>query len=180
MVKTMYKITCFAPIEPIKLEQLLKGFHFKSIKNGMEWSMDGSVFRIEPFQNQSRNSMKAYRIYFSGDIYGGAYLFDLCMGCFNPEVTGIEYLLQHPSKSSDMWNKELRNNKSIKTIDLRGIYEQDGVGIVVINDTLTLQLRSKKGKKLIIVDALKQVEIVRDKLLPSDFDLFSFTDDVAI
>ncbi len=44
----MFKITCFSPVDPSKLEKALRGIHFKVVKNGFEWNMDGTTFRIEP------------------------------------------------------------------------------------------------------------------------------------
>lgn len=171
----MYKITCFAPVGPEQLERGLKGIHFKSVKNGFEWKMDGTTFRIEPFKNQPRDSMKAYRVFFDGDIHGGAYLFDLSLGCFGAHVTGVEYTLSHPSMQNESWMKELLKRPSYQLIDSRGLFTKQNVGIVIVNNTVTLQIRSKKNYKLIMVDCLKKIDFIREELKPVEFDLFSLS-----
>jgi hypothetical protein len=175
MMKKMFKLTCFAPIEPTKLEHLLKGIHFKPVKNGLEWYMDGTIFRIEPFQNQPRESMKAYRIYFNGDIHGGTYLFDITLGCLGAEVTGIEYLLEHQDMKNEDWISDLRKRASYKLVDPRGLYSKQGIGVIVINNSITLQLRPGKNKKLKIVECLEKISVIRNELMPIDYDLFSFS-----
>jgi hypothetical protein len=171
----MFKLTCFAPIEPEQLELKLKGIHFKKVKNGFEWTMDGAIFRIEPFQNQSRDSMKAYRVMFDGDIHGGAYLFDLSLGCMGGIITAVEYTLVTPNRTNQDWMRDLRKRASYEMIDARGLFMKQNIGIVVVNNSITVQLRSRKNQKLILVDALKKIEFIRDELKPIDFDLFSFS-----
>lgn len=170
----MYKITCFAPIEPEQLGNALKGIRFTATKRGYEWSMDGSTFRIEPFQEQPRDSMKGYRVYFDGDIHGGAYLFDLSMGCLGAYVTGVECQLEHLKMKKENWFKELRRNRTFKLIDKRGLFMKEGINVVLVNDSVILQLHSRKNQKLIMVDALKQIDSIREELLPVEIDLFSF------
>lgn len=169
----MFKITCFAPIEPEKLGKALKGIRFTATKKGYEWSMDGTTFRIEPFQEQPRNSMKGYRVYFDGDIHGGAYLFDLSLGCMGAYVTGIEYQLEHVQMKKEQWFKELRRRKSFKLIDPRGLFMNEKIGAVLVDDSVIIQLHSRKNQKLILVDALKQVDFIREDLQPVEYDLFS-------
>lgn len=170
----MFKITCFAPIEPKKLGEVLKGIHFRTVKGCFEWSLDGHIFRIEPFQNQPRDSMKAYRIFFDGDITGGSYLYDLSIGCMSPIVTGVEFDLDHSNMNSSDWIDQIGKLPSYKMLDARGIFEKDGVGIIVVNNQVTLQLRSRKNKKLIMLDCLKKIDSIREELTPNRFDLFSF------
>lgn len=170
----MFKITCFAPIEPEQLGKALKGIHFMATKKGYEWSMDGTTFRIEPFQEQPRDSMKGYRIYFDGDIHGGTYLFDLSIGCMGAEVTGVEYQLEHQSMKKEQWLKDLRRRPSFKMIDPRGLFMKQKVGVVLLNDSVILQLHSRKNQKLIMVNALKEIDFIRDELQPVEFDLFSY------
>ncbi|KZE68046.1 hypothetical protein AWM68_17245 [Fictibacillus phosphorivorans] len=175
----MYKITCFAPIEPQQLEKALKGIHFKTVKSGFEWLMDGSVFRIEPFQNQPRDSMKAYRIYFNGDINGGTYLFDLTLGCMDAVVTGIEYILEDSSMKHDDWMNELIRKPSYHMIDSRGLFSKQEVGVTLVNNTVTLQLRSRKNQKLKMWDCLKRIDFIREELQPVKYDLFSIEEEIA-
>lgn len=175
----MFKLTCFVPMEPNQLETLLKGIHFQPRNNGLEWRMDDAVFRIEPFKNQPRDSMKAYRVYFDGDIDGGLYLFDLSLGCLGAQVTAIEYALQSPGMTTSDWIKELRKRPSYKMVDGRGIYSKLGAHIVVVNNTLTIQMHSPKNKKLKTVDCLKQVNSIREDLTPVEVDLFSFSTEEA-
>jgi len=170
----MFKITCFAPIEPEQLGKALKGIHFKPVKSGYEWSMDGTTFRIEPFQEQPRDSLKGYRVHFDGDIHGGTYLFDLTIGCMGAEVTGVAYELEHYKMKKEQWLKDIRRRPSFKLIDPRGLFMKGKVGVVLSNDSVILQLHSRKNQKLILVDALKQIDSIREELLPVDIDLFSF------
>jgi hypothetical protein len=173
----MFKITCFAPIEPKQLEKVLKGIHFQTIKSGFEWKMDASTFRIEPFQNQPRDSMKAYRIYFNGDIHAGTYLFDLSLGCMGAIVTAVEYQLEHPTMKHQDWMKDLQRRASYQMIDARGLFMKQRIGVVLVDDTLTLQLRSRKNQKLIMMDALKKIDFIREELMPVEYDLFSFQEE---
>lgn len=166
-------------MEPKQLSTVLKGLHFHPFQNGLEWRMDDAVFRIEPFKNQPRDSMKAYRVYFDGDIDGGLYLFDLSLGCLGAQVTGIEYVLENPGMKSSDWIKELRKRPSYKMVDSRGIYSKLGANIVVVNNTVTIQLHSRKNKKLKTMDCLKQIDAIREDLTPVDFDLFSFSTEEA-
>ncbi|MFC0476911.1 hypothetical protein ACFFHF_17040 [Robertmurraya beringensis] len=170
----MFKITCFAPIDPSDLEQRLKGIYFKTVRKGFEWSMDGSTFRIEPFENQPRTSMKAYRISFDGEIHGGQYLFDLTIGCLEPLVTCVECILDYPTMKDVDWMKELRKRPSYQMIDPRGLYMKKGISAIVTNDSLTLKLHSRKNNNLKLVDALKEIDILREDLVPNeDCNLFS-------
>lgn len=170
----MFKMTCFAPVAVNQLEKILGGIHFKTTKNGFEWYMDGTTFRIEPFQNQPRDSMKAYRIYFDGSIEGGCYLFDLSLGVMGGIITAIEYVLEEPTMKQEDWISDLRKRSSYQMVDSRGLFTKHGCGIVVVNNTVTIQLRAKKNQKLKMVDALKQVDLIREELTPVKFDLFSF------
>jgi hypothetical protein len=171
----MFKITCFAPIEPSKLEGALRGIHFQKVKNGFEWKLDSTTFRIEPFQNQPRESMKAYRIYFDGSIEGCCYLFDLSMGAFGGIITGIEYLLEDPRMKYEDWLKDLRKKSSYKMVDPRGLFTKENCVVVVVQNTVTIQLRSKKNQKLKMVDCLKKVDLIREELMPDKYDLFSLS-----
>lgn len=176
----MFKLTCFVPVEPKQLENALRGIHFKSVKKGFEWRMDDAVFRIEPFENQPRSSMKAYRVFFTGDMTGGLYLFDLSLGCMGAQVTGIEYVLEYPGKTSEEWKKDLRKRQSYKMIDSRGFYKKNGVNIVVINDQVILQLHSPKNKTLLTIDSLEKVNFIREELQPVEYDLFTSLEGVEI
>lgn len=171
--KKVYTITCFTEITPEKLGNYLKGISFKHTKDGFEWSIDGYTFRIVPFKNQPRDSLKGYRVYFDGDMNGGTYLFNLSMGCLSPIVTGVEFVLEHEDMKTMDWIKELRKHPSFKRTDMYGIYEKNGMGLIVVNDSITIQMRSKKNKKLILIDCMRQIESIRDELKPVDFNLFS-------
>lgn len=173
----MFKVTCFAPITPEELWEGIKGLHFTKKKDGFEWYLDGHVFRIEPFKNQSRTSMKGYRVYFNGSIDGAIFLYDFAMSWINPAITGIEFSLTHSSVKNGDWIKDLISRSSISTIDTKGIFKKGPVGIVVVNDEVTLQLRSSKGKQLNLLPGLKQIESVKDELKPVEQDLFTFMEE---
>lgn len=162
----MFKITCFAPIEPKQLEKALNGIHFRTVKNGFEWSMDGITFRIVPFQNEPRGPIKGYRVYFDGDIHGGSYLFDLSLGCLGAEVTGVEYILTYPKMDTVDWINDIRKRSTFQMVDARGLFLKHGVGVIVVNNSVTLQLHSRKNKKLIMVDAIKKIDFIREELVP--------------
>ncbi|MFC0273563.1 hypothetical protein ACFFIX_19415 [Metabacillus herbersteinensis] len=170
----MFKLTCFASITPEDLEKALKGLRFVAKKDGYEWYVDGHVFRIEPFKNQSRDSSKGYRVYFNGAIDGGIYLFDSSLGWLSPRIIGIEYELSHSKMKSTDWINDLNRRMSFQTLDIRGLFQKGRVNCVVVNDSLQLQIRTTKGKQLKLIECLKEIETLRDELLPNDFDLFSF------
>lgn len=176
----MYKMTCFAPIEPNQLEQVLKGIRFVKKGSLLEWRIDDHIFSIEPFQNQPRDSLKAYRIQFNSSIQGGLYLYDLSMGSLGAIVTGIEYTLTHEKRRTIDWINELRRRKSFKLIDPRGLYLRHDVNIIAMNDSITLKLHSRKNKNLKLLEALEKVDLIREELTPVEYDLFSFANEEEI
>jgi hypothetical protein len=161
-------------MSPEKIGENLNCLQFKEVKNGFEWYLDGHVFRIEPFQMQPRYGEKGFRVYFNGSIDGGAYLFDMSLGWVNPSITGVEYTISHPSKKNKDWISDLLKRPSYHCIDTRGIFMKNGVGIVVINDQLHLQVR---GKKIKLLEVLKKIELLREELTPVEFDLFSYVEE---
>ncbi|PGT83240.1 hypothetical protein [Bacillus sp. AFS040349] len=173
----MFKITCFAPISPEDLGKALKALKFQEKKGCYEWYLDGHVFRIEPFKNQPRDSMKGYRVYFNGNIDGGIYLFDSALGWLETNISGVECELEIASMKSNDWIKDLISRNSFKTLDTRGLFLKGRVGVVVVNDKVNLQIRSTKGKQLKLIECLKEVNVIRDELRPDDFNLFSFIEE---
>ncbi|MGG4409415.1 hypothetical protein ABER75_11845 [Niallia taxi] len=160
------------------MEVALKGIRFTKQKNGLEWRMYGSVFRIEPFQNQSRELLKGYRGYFDGDIIGGSNLFDLSISCIGAQVTNIVCILDYPSKTSQDWINELTSRPSCKMIDPRGLFVVGDICLTIVNDSLIIQKRSRKNQKLKLIENLKQIDFIREDLSPKEFDLFSFGEEV--
>ncbi|MDC3424361.1 hypothetical protein NC797_07555 [Aquibacillus sp. 3ASR75-11] len=173
----MYKITCFTSITPNELGKALKGFRFLTTKEGFEWKVDGYSFRIEPFKNQPRHNMNGYRVYFDGSIDGGIYLFDMAIGWTHPKITGVEFDLSVSSRTSKDWINDLISRNSFRTIDTRGLFRKGKVGVIAVNDTVTLQIRSTKGKQLKLIECLKEVEKIREEITPVEFDLFSFIEE---
>ncbi|MEK4671093.1 hypothetical protein [Niallia sp. FSL R7-0271] len=176
----MYKLTCFIPMEPDEVEEALRGIRFTKKKDGFEWSMNGSVFRIEPFQNQSRELLKGYRVYFDGDIVGCSYLFDLSIGCLGAHVTSIDCIIEHPSKTYQDWITDLSKRPSCKMIDSKGLFVKGDIYLTIVNNSLIIQKRSRKNQKLKLIETLKQIDFIREDLSPKEFDLFSFgEEDIA-
>jgi len=173
----MFKLTCFAPIPPEQLGTALRGLRFATKKEGFEWYLDGHIFRIEPFKNQPRESMKGYRVLFNGEIDGGIYLFDSSLGWLEPMVTGVEYELSHQKMKTEDWIKDLMKRPSYKMIDSRGLFQKGRIGVVVVNDKITFQIRASKGKKLKLIECLKEIELLQSELRPVEFDLFSYLDE---
>lgn len=174
----VFKVTCFAPIEPSQLANVL-GIYFKTVKTGFEMNMDGTFFRIEPFQNQPRTSMKGYRIYFDCDIHAGLYLLDQTIGHMEPIVTGVECILSIANQTTQDWirNIKMRSYKSTG----RGLFDKEGVGIIVVNNTVTLQIRSRKDQKLKVVECINKIDSIRKDLLPAvEYDLFSLPENESI
>ncbi|MEU2441871.1 hypothetical protein ABZ595_37670 [Streptomyces rubradiris] len=165
-------------MEPNELENALKGLRFTKKKNDLEWNMDGSTFRIEPFQNQSRELLKGYRVYFNGDISGGYHLFNLSIGCLGAQVTNIDCILDYPFKTSQDWINELMKRPSCKMIDARGLFVLGDIFLTVVNDSLIIQKRIRKNQKLKLKETLKQIDFIREDLSPKEFDLFSFGEEV--
>ncbi|MBU7595883.1 hypothetical protein AB3Z07_28005 (plasmid) [Metabacillus halosaccharovorans] len=177
----MYKITCFATISPENLGDALKGLRFTSKRDCFEWQLDGHIFRIEPFKNQPRDSLKGYRVYFNGSIDGGIYLFDSALGWLTPTISGIEYELYHYSKTTNDWLKDLNKRPSFKCLDPRGIFIKSETTLVIVNDKVNFQIRSPKGKHLKMIECLKRIDCLREELQPVEIDIFSFQkEEVAI
>lgn len=174
----VFKITCFVPIEPLQLAKDLKALYFRSKTNGFEFQMDGTFFRIEPFQNQPRTTMKGYRIFFNCAIQTGLYLLDQTIGYKEPVVTGVECILSVDNQTTQDWIQDIRKRSTYKMTDSRGLFDKDGVGIIVVNDTVTLQLRSKHLK---IVECINKIDSIREELLPNvEYDLFSLAENEDI
>lgn len=173
----MFKVTCFAPITPEELWKGVKGLHFTKKEEGFEWYLDGHVFRIEPFKNQSRTSMKGYRVCFNGSIDGAIFLYDFALSWINPSITGIEFSLSHSTLKTRDWIKDFMSRSSFSTVDSKGIFKKGPIGIVVVNDVVTLQLRSSKGKQLNLLASLKEIETVKEELKPAEHDLFSYVEE---
>ncbi|KYD23143.1 hypothetical protein B4135_0966 [Caldibacillus debilis] len=56
--------------------------------------------------------------------------------------------------------------------DPRGLFNKNGCGIIVVNDTVILQMRNRN--KLKVYEALKKIDSIREELLSSvEYDLFS-------
>ncbi|MFE7064530.1 hypothetical protein ACFVAD_20555 [Sutcliffiella sp. NPDC057660] len=179
----MFKITVFSPIPPVEIGPLLKGFRFTEVKNEFVWKVDGYVFRIVPFGTQGRaQTAYGYRVFFNGSIDGGQYLFDLSMGCFTPTINAVEFDLTHPTMKQSDWISDMLRRPSYKTGQLRGIFEKGNVKIVCLpNDVVNLQLRKNHSRVVKLPVFLKEVEMIRDDLLPVEYDLFSsFEEGIAI
>ena len=178
----MFKITCFIELSHDKLATTLRGLHFQVNREGFFWSVDGHVFRIEPFKNQGRASNSyGYRVYFDGTIDGGIYLFDLSMGFLNPRITGVEYNLYHQNRVKNDWLKDFNSRKAYLNSDTTGIYRKGNVGIVVLDDCVNLQIRETKKRSLNLIECLKQINIIQEEIKPVEYDLFSIMEEgVAI
>ncbi|WP_209124513.1 hypothetical protein [Alkalihalobacillus sp. BA299] len=178
----MFKITCFIEHSPEKLSAALTGLHFQNKKEGFIWSVDGHIFRIEPFKYQGRaTNSYGYRVYFDGSIDGGIYLFDLSMGFLNPKVTGVEYNLYHQNRDKNDWLKDLNSRKSYQKSDTLGIYRKGNVGVVVLDDCVNLQIRATKKRSLKLIECLKQIDMIQEEIKPVEYDLFSILEEgVAI
>lgn len=178
----MFKVTCFIELSPEKLSSALSGLHFLNKNEGLVWSLDGHIFRIEPFKNQERaNNSYGYRVYFDGSIDGGLYLFDLSMGFLNPRITGVEYSLYHHNRDKNDWIKDLNSRKPYKRSDTLGIYRKGNIGVVILDDCVILQIRATKNRSLKLLECLKQIDMIQEEIKTVEIDLFSFTEEgVAI
>ncbi|MFD1609815.1 hypothetical protein [Oceanobacillus luteolus] len=167
----MYKITVFANIEPTVLAKNLSSIRFKvNHKNGgMYWKGEDGFFNIIPFHNQSIQLAKGYRIYTNYPISTIVYLLDGAFNWLDSKITGIEYqyLLSKPKL---VLIKEFLANPKLKVIDSRGLFSFDDMGIVIMEDKVVFQRRTKIKK---IGEELRKIEDVRDRLFPSTYDLFS-------
>lgn len=170
----MFKITCFASVHPSTLGPALKAVHFNEVKGRFIWRLEGAEFVIEPFKNYGdHQSSYGYRVYFDGSIDGAMYLFDMSLGCFQPQITGVEYLLQHQSKNQEGWINDLLKRPSYRTCDVRGVFFKGHVGVVCLPDsTVNLQIR-KKIKAYKLIELLKEIDCLKHDIMPVDYDLFS-------
>lgn len=171
----MYKITCFARIDEQTFAEYLRQKGFVLGKKGYELQLDGTFFRVHPFQNQARETFKGYRIFFTCDITSGSYLFNHVFNGIDSFVTGVEYMEKSPIID---WEK------AVKRFCERtgpGIYRNDKIGICIMNDTIVLLRRSKKGKRLALLRSLEEVDSIRKKIINSvEHDLFSFPETNAM
>ncbi|NRD80852.1 hypothetical protein HPT25_26345 [Bacillus sp. BRMEA1] len=170
----MFKLTCFASIHPTALGQAIKAVNFKDMKDKFVWQMDGAQFVIEPFRNyRDHQASYGYRVYFDGSIDGALYLFEMSMGVFSPEITGVEYSLHHHSKNQETWIKDFLNRPSFRTTDVRGVFLKGSIGIVCLPDSsVNIQIR-KKTKAYKLIELLKEIDCLKHDIMPVDYDLFS-------
>ncbi|WP_026801553.1 hypothetical protein [Pontibacillus halophilus] len=174
----MYKITCFLPVSFSELCIHLRGMHFRNEKGVLVWKADGHEFKICPFTNQNESdSTHGYRVSFNGSMDGGLFLFDMALNSYKPQVKGIEYELPLGERTQHEWIKELYKWRSIETIDTRGIFRKDSIGIVVVPDHVNLQVRPKRKKNLKMVECLKEIDKLREDITPSTYDLFSIIEE---
>ncbi|WP_066412842.1 hypothetical protein [Sutcliffiella cohnii] len=171
----MFKITCFLGTSPEKLSIALSGLRFQQTKDGFIWGLDGHIFHIKPFKNQARGTLYGYRIYFNGSIDGGLYLFDTSLGCLSPKVTGVEYSLFCPTKSKLEWIQDFNSRRTFSKTDTIGIYRKGNAGIVVLEDSVSIQIRSFSKRPLKLIECLKQLDILLSEIKPLEYDLFSFS-----
>lgn len=171
----MFKLTCFAPAHPSKLGPALAAVHFKNVKGKFVWQMDGAQFVIEPFKNYGDHQASyGYRVYFDGSIDGAMYLFEMSMGCFSPQINGVEYTIYHQSKTQESWIKDFLKRPSFRTSDVRGVFRKGDVGVVCLPDsTVNLQIRKKGTKPFKLIELLKEIDCLKHDIMPVDYDLFS-------
>ncbi|SLL37422.1 Uncharacterised protein [Mycobacteroides abscessus subsp. abscessus] len=106
-------------------------------------------------------------------------MFDLSLGTLNTTITCIEYMLREEGKNSNDWLSLLDNSPSIITIDTRGFYQKNSINIIVTNNTVVFQLRSKKNTSLKLISGLKRIEELVEYIIPTTYDLFSFEEELA-
>ncbi|MCD4837950.1 MULTISPECIES: hypothetical protein [Neobacillus] len=73
------------------------------------------------------------------------------------------------------WIKDLRKKSSYKMVDPRGLFTKDNCFVVVVQNTVTIQLRSKKKPKTKNGGLSKKVDLIREELMPDKYDLFSLS-----
>ncbi|QHA38713.1 hypothetical protein D5E69_23045 (plasmid) [Rossellomorea marisflavi] len=176
----MFKLTTFAAVHPRELESALRGLHFRPVKGGYEWSIDGHIFRIQPFGPKGEHQEAyGYRIHFDGLIDGGLYLFEMSMAGFKPTIQAVEFDMIHPEKTQAVWISDFLRRPSLEPGGMRGIFSKGKVGIICLPDhSVNIQLRIKgKASKLPVL--LREIESVRSELQPEDFNLFSYGEGVA-
>jgi hypothetical protein len=169
----MYKITCFAEMDPKSLGEHLKALRFKTIKSGYEWQTNGHIFRIEPFRFQEEHGQYGYRVSFNGGIDGGYYLFDVSLGWLNLDVTAIEYVISISTRSKMDWFQDFKSRKSFKMLDGRGLFDCKGFTVIILDREVHIQKRAYKGKRLKLMDCLKEVDCLQAEITPVEYDLFT-------
>ncbi|GLO68263.1 MULTISPECIES: hypothetical protein [Oceanobacillus] len=172
-----FNITVFTNIKPKLLFENLTSIRFKiNLKsNEVYWKgEDEKQFIISPFRHQNRNGLNGYRIYSNYPISTILYLFDGALGWIHElKVSGVESEVSLTKTRKEHLN-EMISHPSLQMIDTRGIFIKDDISIILLQDKIVLQRRSKLKK---LNNELKKIEAAMDLLLPSKHDLFSFLEE---
>ncbi|MFD1736210.1 hypothetical protein ACFSCX_06485 [Bacillus salitolerans] len=170
-----YRLTVFLNVHPKKLQEYLRGMNFVHQGDSLLWKVDHHEFRITPFKKYGDFQVEwAYRISFNGSIDGGMYLLDLSVGCFKPSIKAIEYTLFDESMKFEDWIREMRKRPSFLMKETKGLFQKGELNCVVIDHALILSLRKKTRKIHQVIECMKEIDKVRDDLMPNKIDLFSF------
>ena len=167
----LFRMTCFLNIPPEKLTSLLVPLKFQKTRDSLVWRMDDHYFSIHPFKNQPRNGVYGYRVLFNGQMQGGIYLFDQSLSTFTPKIVSVEYILDN-DKDVGWWRNQCLKYRLKKRST--GAFRSGRVSIVLTGETIHFMIRSSAGKGLKVYECFKEIDELKDLLVPSKVDLFSF------
>lgn len=170
----MYKVTCFIQEEKHQLFPLLTPLGFSVVQDHLIWQNEKSRCIIKPFSIRGRNT-QGYRIYFYGSPEFGEYFFQRAMGCFEPTISGVEYLLQTQESQRSLINTA--EKIGLTRGCLYGIYKFEQVGIVILpNGEINFQIRGRKFSYMKLACELKEIEQAVYVFKPQTFNLFSISE----
>lgn len=169
----MYKLTCFMKEDHNILFPMLLPLRFKwSERQSVVWEDGENYFRIVPFAVNGRET-KGYRIYFKGSSESFRYLINQFLGCFKPTISAIEWISNTDKSQSELIR--LAKQKRYLPCSMYGIYEHDGVGIVLMpNSEIHLQIRNQPITFRNLPHFLEKLNGISSSFTETPYDLFSF------
>ena len=154
----MYKITVFLSVKPQQLVEQLSPFGFVMVGEKLTLNIETKTFSIRPLRNQREGQLLfGYHIECdaSNDVFH--YLLDMILQTYQQEYTGIEYYFKNEDITSRDINR--RNKLCIVHLDFR--------------NEIVIQRRGYFNLKQ-LYECMREIEQVKEMLIPNTFDLFNY------
>ena len=166
----MYKITVFLSVKPQQLVEQLSPFGFVMVGEKLTLNIETKTFSIRPLRNQREGQLLfGYHIECdaSNDVFH--YLLDMILQTYQQEYTGIEYYF----KNEDITSRD-SNRLQVKRLQ-KGIYRRNKLCIVHLDfrNEIVIQRRGYFNLKQ-LYECMREIEQVKEMLIPNTFDLFNY------
>lgn len=168
----MYQLTFFIDAKAQQIKEGLRCMGFRDSKEGIQLKREQHSITIIPITDNNVVDSNGYKVQVNGTMDIVLYLFDV-LSCYKPQITALEFFI-YDIKSKAEWIKDLIKLPSFQCNDMRGIFKKNNTGIIVCNNEVILTRRAMRYKTLALYESLKEIELIREEIVPNKFDLFSF------